>query len=256
MHYYHVHDLEFWDYKFKMTPMLMFFVGIVTFISCLYGFLISNMENRITLIVLAVLLSCIFFLQVGSVYFSMELKFVFTSETSGGKGVDEIRLYDEVGFDWVKPKWDRIQSQLRCCGASESMNTGYQDYSGADAFQNTQGYQSSGQKGVPDSCCKEIEDGCGRGVFELASDVDPKFYKDGCLFVLRELFQNEVATIMTVYMALGLILALIELVVVALTCAYVAQISRRLRAQDQYSRPADANGDEYMPSLKTRESTF
>jgi len=252
MYYYHVHDLDFWHSYFYITPVLMLSLGIITFFTCLYGFLISNMENRITLIVMAVLLGSIFLIQVASVYFSMELKFLFTSQSASGKGLEEVRHYDDEGWEWVKPKWDRIQSQLRCCGASESINYGYHDYQSADAFQT----KHSGQVSVPDSCCKERSEGCGVGKYDTGVLPNPSFFTDGCLAILKELLKNEVASIMNLYMALGLILALVELVTVVLSCAYVAQITRRQKAQDQYSRPADANGDEYVPSLKTRESTF
>jgi len=252
MYYYHVHDLDFWHSYFYVTPTLMLCLGIFTFATCLYGFLISNMENRITLVVMAVLLGSIFLCQVASVYFSMELKFLFTSQSAGGKGLEEVKHYEEEGFEWVKPKWDAIQSQLRCCGASESINFGYHDYQAASAFKQNRG----GQPSVPDSCCKERSEGCGVGKYDEGNQPNPTFFTDGCLSILKELLKNEVASILNVYMALGLVLALVELVTVVLSCAYVAQITRRLRAQDQYSRPADANGDEYVPSLKTRESTF
>lgn len=250
IYYYHIHDLDFWNEIFAITPILMLSLGIITFFTCLYGFLISNHENRITLVIMAVMLSISFLLQVASVYYSMELKFLISSTTAGGKGSAEVAHYGEDDYEWVKPKWDKIQSQLRCCGGRESPNHGHNDYTNANAF------QDEFPNAVPDSCCKQYSEGCGSNWLKETQSITPAIYQDGCVFILAELLKHEVTSILTIYMAVGLVLALVELVTVVLTCAYVAQISRRMKHEDQYSRPADANGDEYVPSLKTRESTF
>merc|ERR1711973_745991 len=63
-----------------------------------------------------------------------------------------------------------------------------------------------------------------------------------------------------VYIGVGLILALVELITVVLACAYVAQINRRQRHQRMYTRAAtaDDDGKNYLPGLhsSSHETNF
>jgi hypothetical protein len=43
---------------------------------------------------------------------------------------------------------------------------------------------------------------------------------------------------------------------VVLACAYVAQIGRRRRREEMYSRAATADDQEFLPSLTSKETNF
>jgi len=231
---FHVQDLDFWHSIFAITPRLIFCVGVFTFIIGIYGVIISNLENRVTLIILAVLLSFASVLQLFSVHYSGKLTSTIMGGDTGGKGIEEIRHYQEEGWEWVQPKWDRIQSRLRCCGSSQSFNTGYQDYSAADSFQaiSTTRNDYSYKRSVPDSCCKEPEDGCGLGLFDEANDIFSNFYKDGCLGVLIRLLRSEGTLVLGLYKGVGLVLALVELVAGGVVVVYIVQIRRNINNPD------------------------
>ena len=63
MKFYHLDKLGFWDDYFVLTPHIMIYLGIFTFVICIYGFLISNHENRVLLSIMAILVSIAFFTQ-------------------------------------------------------------------------------------------------------------------------------------------------------------------------------------------------
>lgn len=85
---------------------------------------------------------------------------------------------------------------------------------------------------VPDSCCRVVSKDCGRGVLAMVEDdIRNKIFVDGCLEILKDKLQEDVIPMMVVYAVVGVILALIELITVVLSCAYVAQITRRIGHQ-------------------------
>merc|ERR1711936_1258120 len=96
----------------------------------------------------------------------------------------------------------------------------------------SQDYQSTpiGQNrdSVPDSCCINQIEGCGKGMFNLSPQaIRQKIFVHGCVEVLRRLLENEVLAVIPIFAAVSLLVALLEIIVIALASAYVAQITRR-----------------------------
>ena len=113
---------------------------------------------------------------------------------------------------------------------------------------------------VPDSCCHpppvntvsgldaKAQKGCGclvkneegaciahdageHGQLSILTDkLKEKIWQHGCIEILKSMMRNELVETGTawVYISLGLLLALLELVTVALAAAFVAQINRSL----------------------------
>jgi len=73
--------------------------------------------------------------------------------------------------------WDNIQKEFECCGVNN-----FTDWEGTPAFNET--------NDVPDSCCKNITLGCGKG----ASDTN-KIYKTGCFIKFEGFVVDNVATV-------------------------------------------------------------
>ena len=74
MKFYHLDKLGFWSIWFTLTPYLMVGLGLFTFCICVYGFLISNQENRGLLILMAILVSIAFLGQIVSIISAMEVR--------------------------------------------------------------------------------------------------------------------------------------------------------------------------------------
>ena len=82
------------------------------------------------------------------------------------EGLNNYDVDPDTQFAGVKATWDSIQSDFKCCGVEY-----YSDWKMAEMFQ--------GQRNdsVPDACCKEEMENCGKGVFKLTLDqVKEKVY--------------------------------------------------------------------------------
>ena len=62
--------------------------------------------------------------------------------------------------------WDELQTNLKCCGVNDFKDWG-------------ENPQMNVTNSVPDSCCKEISEGCGNGT--LSEENPDAIYTDGCL---------------------------------------------------------------------------
>jgi len=256
--WYHMLKLEFWSSYFYWCPMLMLSLGVYTFATTCYGFIISVKESRGLLTVMAVLLSIAFIGQLASVFTAMMLRTDLETEIANvGNVVSDMKKYDnEDGY--TKANWDSLQSSLRCCGGK--------DYE--VGFRSWDVVQVNGQFGqnVPDSCCHIYTEGCGSGKVTVTETSARRnnigIWKDGCIEILEVMLKRDLIEypFAWVYIGIGLILALVELITVVLACAYIAQINRRQKHQAMYTRAATADGDDskYMPGLhsSSHETNF
>lgn len=221
----------------------MLALGLYTFVVSVYGFLISSRENRCLISLVAVLLTLAFAGQIFSLFTALQLRYVVSAETlpvgaatevSGAAAVMEefpimvniisdnyttlfqnMKLYNTDSS--VRHNWDTMQRDLRCCG-SKNFDTGFTDW------------RNILQDDVPDSCCHYEEYQC--GVDKQRRNkvwTDLQIWRDGCLEILQIKIRTEVLVVLVVYMMVGVAMTVLELVTVAVACAYVAQISRRIR---------------------------
>jgi len=249
--FYHITKLDFWSPWFYWTPILMVILGLYTFATSVYGFLISNHENRCLISLTALFLAIAFLGQLFSVFTAMELRNTIERQVVGTDLGREMDKYGDPDNQDITDKWDEMQKELRCCGG-EHFENGYHDW------RNTNEKSTLGQDDVPDSCCHEYKQGCGKGKLKQASNTNLGIYRSGCVAILIVKLEDEVVPLMLVYTCVGVLLAIVELVTVALACAYVAQISRRKRREGVYSRAATAANDEadYLPNLTSKETNF
>jgi len=64
---------------------------------------------------------------------------------------------------------------------------------------------------------------------------------DGCLALLQTRLDSDVVNMMIVYACVGVLLALVELISVVLAAAYVAQITRKIKREDNMWRHGTAD---------------
>ena len=172
-----------------------------------------------------------------------------------------MKLYETD--EGIKANWDSMQRSLRCCGSKE-YELGFRSWETA-----------LGGNDVPDSCCHKEDEGCGRrkiGPPNRAVQNDIGIWKDGCIEILEVMLKEDLLDFSWIYIGVGLILALVELITVVLACAYVAQINRcglcrkfpvsktilfrRVKREQMYSRAATADdSDKYMPGLVSSHET-
>jgi len=244
--FYHLTKLDFWSWHFYSCPICMLALGVYTFAVSVYGFLISKQESRALISLVAVLFSIAFLVQLFSIFTAFELRNKINIETNFITSLNQnMRQYNTD--DAVKSNWDTMQKSLRCCGGMQ-FDTGFNDWQ----------HVMSGD--VPDSCCHpdRTDQGCGKGKITLSQESlqnNLGIWKDGCLEILKEKLKLEVSPMLIVYSGVGVLLALVELITVVFACSYIAQISRRTRRAELFSRADTANGEEYQPSLNGKHET-
>jgi len=243
--FYHLTKLDFWSWYFYACPMCMLALGLYTFAVSVYGFLISNQESRGLISLIAVFFSIAFLVQLFSIFTAFELRNKINISQSVIPGLDQnMRQYNQD--DSIKSNWDAMQENLRCCGGMHH-EVGYDKWN----------IVMPGD--VPDSCCHIVQEGCGRGKITISQQTsfrsDLGIWKDGCLEILRQKLRDEVSPMLIIYSGIGVLLALVELITVVFACSYIAQISRRRRRDELFTRAATANDEEYLPSLTSKHET-
>jgi hypothetical protein len=242
MKFYLVDKLDFWSSYFWIVPYTMIFLGVLTFFVTVFGFLVSGSENRPLLGLYASLLAICFLIQMFSVFSALELRNSIDQEEDAQSGAvnEEISMYDpnDSSKAHIVAKWDTIQSQMRCCG-SFTNGWGYNSYSSSPIYKDGN---------IPNSCCKSKQDSCGEGFLERVSKHETArydIYRDGCLEVLVRVMDEDVKPIVIAYAAVGVLMAIIELITVAVAFAYVAQIGRKIRREENMWRhtEGDRHGD-------------
>jgi len=216
--WYFMPNLHFWDTTFYIAPYNMLVIGLYTFLVTMFGMMMKGYEKRRWYVIYAILLSVAFAGQLTSVYFMWQIRtLVDLGSIGGSQVVDVLSLYQVDSKE--TNSWDEMQSRLMCCGGN-NWKTGYTDYRGTPIGQNS--------NSVPDSCCIAPIDGCGNGILkESPQVVQEKIFVHGCVQVLSRMLENEVVNLIPIYAAVALLVALVEIITVALTSAYVAQITRR-----------------------------
>jgi hypothetical protein len=247
--FYHITKLNFWSTWFYVTPVLMVSLGVYTFTVSVYGFLISNQEHRGLISLMAVFMGIAFLAQIFSIFTAMEIRnFIERGIWDQGKVRDSMEFYGEENHEDITEMWDEMQTELRCCGG-DRFDLGYRDWRSSNIGLHN--------KSVPDSCCHKPHKDCGEGLaVGREEQVSLGIYKDGCIAILKQKLKTDVEPMMIVYSCVGVLLAIVELITVVLACAYVAQISRRRRRDELFSRVGNAaQDDEYLPSLTSQKET-
>lgn len=233
MKFYHVDKLTFWSVYFSVVPTYMITLGVYTFLICFFGFAISGSDKRILIASYAVFLTVAFLAQLGSIFISLELRTTISQAGIGAADVNEdLALYGKDPA--ITSKWDDLQRDMHCCGGNNFL-TGYNDYRSTPIGQNFS---------VPDSCCHEPLENCGRNIFkETPEQIRNKIFVNGCLTLLKDQLEGDVVPMLIVYACVGVILAIVELITVVLSSAYVAQITRRERREERAWNDNDRMGD-------------
>jgi len=227
--FYHLPTLAFWSSYFQIAPILMISLGAFKFIAACYGFGITGTENRGLLAFFAVLLCVAFVGQLASIFTAIEVRTTVTLGEYGSADFTSIlsKYQEDSG---IKSSWDRMQMDMRCCG-------GLGELDGYLSYQNTPMGLQEGGHSVPDSCCITPSEGCGRGILNLARGANDQRIRNniwvtGCIDALKYRLDNDVQNMMAVYAGVGVLIALIELIAVVLTSAFIAQISRRRNREE------------------------
>jgi hypothetical protein len=103
--------------------------------------------------------------------------------------------------------WDKTQDLLDCCGSMS-----YTDWEKNSVFANT--------SSVPDSCCKDHKENCGKGALAESNPVN--IYHEGCADQMIAWANRNIVIIGVV----ALVLAFIQIVGIIIACCLAAAIRK------------------------------
>ena len=219
--------LHFWNEYFVIAPYMLLALGVYKFYLAMYGFIVAAQKSRVLLVFYSLLSVIGFIGQLASMFLFWQLKTEIQLENVynlQGEITEQLRLY---GLDpKITEYWDTMQQHLSCCGGF-AWDEGYEDYRKTPMGMNNS---------VPDSCCINGKNhGCGRDVIKFPlsyPSILETIYIQGCFEILQKWMKMDIEPMIRVYTSAGVVTALVEIIAVVLSCAYVAQITRRLHREE------------------------
>jgi len=227
--FYLLPTIDFVSLNFSAVPNLMLAVGGLGFFGGLMGVVAGAMASRPALVVHALFLSVLFILQLASIFTTSELRADLEShllDRTGDYNINEVA--EQYAQDpYFRHRWDVLQETYACCGFY-NLNTGFRDWSRPSASATAVLQQNA----VPDSCCVQQTEGCGR---DMMTRQDPYLviYTHGCLSILQSRMDRDVQPLLIAYLGCGVVLAILQLLAIVLSAAYTAVISRRAKRDSE-----------------------
>ena len=235
---------ELWSYGW--LPWLLIGIGLGTFILSSLGFLFSGMESKPPLFVYSFLMALLVLFQLFVIYVTFNASSKISTQEDQIKSLltraGNTRLYfkDET----FRGNWNKIQRNLRCCG--------FEDFKDWENLQVEQLNITEGRC-YPESCCVEAQANseqckprCGSNQGSQCEEENRNHIANcrlssindylqlmkiinvrGCATVLEELYSNTLPNIFFFIEINGALTILVEVIAIALSSAFVAQITRR-----------------------------
>lgn len=123
---------------------------------------------------------------------------------------DTMKKYGEPK-NTITEAWDNLQENYDCCGT-----TNYTDWS-------TTAYSTNSTvNGVPDSCCKIVETGCGHGIFDGSTPLST-IYVTPCYQALSDSARHNLGAIIG-----GVVgLAILQMIGIWMSCCLIKAVKER-----------------------------
>jgi len=170
--YIQIHMTKYLDFlgsTYLNTSIILIIIGALMLVVTFFGCCGACTENPCMMYTYGTMLTLILLSLIGvaiTVYvFRGDAREVITKTMA-----DSLKNYNEEEHKGVTETWNIMQSDFKCCGVNN-----FTDWEGTPAFTNT--------GDVPDTCCKEFTEGCGKGAGQSTDEI----YTTGC-FVLFENF--------------------------------------------------------------------
>eukprot|EP00095_Tigriopus_kingsejongensis_P000599 maker-scaffold95_size379157-snap-gene-2.32 protein:Tk00599 transcript:maker-scaffold95_size379157-snap-gene-2.32-mRNA-1 annotation:"cd63 antigen" len=217
MGFYRIHFLDMVAVEFIIVPLIMVIGGLLTLATAVFGFYISFKEESCLMISYAFSLIVQFLLLVAAVVLSIRLIFEIQTGLFDSDAVSEMAYYETS--QWTRTKWDTLQREFTCCGAY-NFNQGYLNWK--------QTSMGAARNSVPDSCCLHESAQCGHGIFDLTDQrlVMQTIYVHGCITIMQVRLKAHVIVILYVFVVIGSIVAIIELLGIVLAFCMASQYSQ------------------------------
>uniref|UniRef100_A0A8C1BPS1 Tetraspanin n=1 Tax=Cyprinus carpio carpio TaxID=630221 RepID=A0A8C1BPS1_CYPCA len=180
------------------SPLVLIVVGVIIFFIAFFGCCGAWKENQCMITMFAVILSLIVITEIGAAIAG----YVFRGNLTDllNKGFDDMI----TGYNVTEKRetLDNIQEQFKCCGKNSSS-----DWKSSKFFDSNS---------VPDSCCKNVTKGCGKGALQETSKINT----DGCQPILDKFLKQNFLWIAVA----ALVIAFVQITGIVLACILMRAI--------------------------------
>jgi len=180
------------DASASAIPIVIIGVGVVIFFIAFFGCCGAWKENYCMVTTFVLLLSLIIIVEIGAAIAG----YIYRGKLSAvvqDSLTDMISKYNTT--EEMAKAVDKLQTDLKCCGANSSADWG--------------SYMPD-RNSVPDSCCVNITQNCGRGTMTDASKV----HQQGCQTAVEQLLRKNIQWIIVA----ALIIAFLQIMGVVFSC--------------------------------------
>jgi len=246
VNFYLLPTMELWSSNFVTVPYLIIAIGVMLLFFSIFGLAAVASKHRVVLASYAGVMGVVFLMQLASVFTSID----FRNELQ----LEEVLSFYPADYDremakyWTEPDvkdmWDSLQRDFQCCGV-KGWNTGYKDWERIAVLDKREGGL---QRGVPTSCCLREQSGCGGSEGDIFQNLHPEreIYVHGCMTIMNIRLKRDLLPVLLSYIGCSVLLAIIQILAVVLTSAYVAAISRKNKAgrdgMGMYQQPPQVPG--------------
>jgi len=190
--------LSFFGGSANSAAIFLLIVGVIVFVIGFFGCCGAIKENHCMVVTFVVLLCIVLILEVAAAIVAFVLRGKITNAVEK-EMMAATKNYNDSAHGGVTKAWDKVQEKFMCCGGAN-----YMDWKNNTILSKTDS--------VPDTCCKNITHGCGKGML-----VDPGrkniIYEDGCVVTFTQWVRTNfvivggVAAGLTVIELIGIIIA-------------------------------------------------
>lgn len=205
--------LDFLGDTYLNTSVILIIIGVAMLIVTFFGCCGACTQNHCMLYTFGTLLALILLSLIGvaiTIYvYKDDVKQVVTDGMT--KGMQE---FGQDQHDGVTETWNVVQHEFKCCGVQT-----YADWKDTPFGRTSQD--------VPDSCCLQMNDGCGKGVAgQSEQDAKNTIYTNGCLTTVENYITSNAGAAAGVGAGIAVILALGVIV----TCC----VARKIKQETDY----------------------
>lgn len=199
--------MDFFGEKYETPAIGVIILGFVILVISFFGCCGAKKENVAMLRIFACLMIVVLLLEFAAAITVAILR--PNIEELVTKNMNETMYHYNTTL--VEKTWDDMQKNYKCCGTEDYTDWKDTPY-GSDESVN----------GVPDSCCKKIEEGCGHNIWNASVSTN-KIYTEGCFKAICDSARANLGAVIGGIIGLGLL----QIIGIWMSCCLIRAVKER-----------------------------
>jgi len=257
---FHMVRLGFMSDWLHHFPLTLIGIGALTITISMTSILSAAVKNRYALAVSATMMGCLVIPMFFSTYATTKVNEDVNEEAFKLRLNLKLNNYivNALENDITEhlENWDYVQRDLRCCGSGgvgTPHGQGFWNQIGSrevnESMRGRIGFSDT--RDLRRSCCiyPDAESQAGgkicpwKNFFEIekTKNIDAQIYRTGCLVILDIIYGREVMPMLNIYLITSMVMAVLEIAVVAMSLGYYNSLTRK---QQKFGYASENDGTE------------